>query len=137
MESKLSGVITKKIDGNTKIASGNFRAACVAYAEAIEMLTSIENLGSISDIKENIQDLNLNIYNVNPLRPVNYYNNRLNKLDIGFIAHEVQEYYPFLVSGDKDGKETQSLNYNGLIGILVKEIQELKQRVKQLEDDSK
>ena len=88
-------------------------------------------------IKENIQDLNLNIYNVNPLRPVNYYNNKLNKLDIGFIAHEVQEYYPFLVSGVKDGEETQSMNYSGLIGILVKEIQELKQRVKQLEDDSK
>jgi len=88
-------------------------------------------------VKENIQDLNLNIYNVNPLRPVNYYNNRLNKLDIGFIAHEVQEYYPFLVSGVKDGEETQSMNYSGLIGILVKEIQELKQRVKQLEDDFK
>jgi hypothetical protein len=88
-------------------------------------------------VKENIQNLNLNIYNVNPLRPVNYYNNKLNKLDIGFIAHEVQEYYPFLVNGVKDGEETQSLNYNGLIGILVKEIQELKQRVKQLEDDSK
>ena len=87
-------------------------------------------------VKENIQDLNLNIYNVNPLRPVNYYNNRLNKLDIGFIAHEVQEYYPFLVSGEKDGEENQSLNYSGIIGILVKEIQELKQRVKQLEDDS-
>jgi hypothetical protein len=88
-------------------------------------------------VKENIQDLNLNIYNVNPLRPVNYYNNRLNKLDIGFIAHEVQEYYPFLVSGEKDGDETQSLNYNGIIGILVKEIQELKERVKQLEDNTK
>jgi hypothetical protein len=88
-------------------------------------------------IKKDVQDLNLNIYNVNPLRPVNYYNNRLNKLDIGFIAHEVQEYYPFLVSGVKDGEETQSMSYSGLIGILVKEIQELKQRVKQLEDDSK
>jgi hypothetical protein len=74
---------------------------------------------------------------VNPLRPVNYYNNKISKLDIGFIAHEVQEYYPFLVNGVKDGEETQSLNYNGLVGILVKEIQELKKRVKQLEDNTK
>jgi hypothetical protein len=64
-------------------------------------------------------------------------NTKLSKLDIGFIAHEVQEYYPFLVDGEKDGQQTQSLDYISIIGILVKEIQELKQRVKQLEDDSK
>jgi len=53
--------------------------------------------------------------------------------DIGFIAHEVQEFYPFLVSGKKDGKETQSLNYNGFIGILTKEIQVLKKKVAEQE----
>jgi hypothetical protein len=49
------------------------------------------------------------------------------------IAHEVQEYYPFLVEGEKDGKQTQTVNYNGLIGVLIKEIQELKKRVLDLE----
>ena len=64
---------------------------------------------------------------MNNLRPVNYYNIVLNKPDIGFIAHELQEQYPFLVTGKKDGTENQSINYIGLIGITVKEIQELKQ----------
>jgi hypothetical protein len=39
-----------------------------------------------------------------------------------------------LVNGEKDGEATQSLNYMGLIGILTKEIQELKKRVKELEN---
>ena len=45
---------------------------------------------------------------------------------MGFIAHELQEHYPFLVTGVKDGPETQSVNYIGLIGLLTKEIQQLK-----------
>ena len=48
---------------------------------------------------------------------------------MGFIAHEIQELYPFLVNGQKDGEQTQSLNYIGLIGILTKEIQDLKRRL--------
>jgi hypothetical protein len=46
--------------------------------------------------------------------------------DMGFLAHEVQEIFPFLVSGVKDGEERQSINYNGFIALLVKEVQDLK-----------
>ena len=65
------------------------------------------------------------------LKPVSYVlkDDKDSKLHIGFIAHEVQEFYPFLVNGEKDGKDTQSLNYNGFIGILTKEIQVLKKKV--------
>jgi hypothetical protein len=41
--------------------------------------------------------------------------------------------YPFLVTGEKDGENLQSVNYNGVIGILIKEIQVLKERVNILE----
>ena len=53
---------------------------------------------------------------------------------MGFLAHEVQELYPFLVNGEKDGKEMQSINYMGFIALLVKEIKDLKERVKILEE---
>ncbi len=53
------------------------------------------------------------------------------------IAHEVQEYYPFLVEGEKDGYNTQSVNYIGLIGVLIKEIQELKREIKILKQLNK
>jgi len=68
-------------------------------------------------------------FNVDVLRPVTYTNTRHGRKDVGFIAHEVQEHYPFLVNGEKDGEQMQSLNYIGLIGILTKEIQDLKRRL--------
>ena len=74
-----------------------------------------------------------NTFTVDKLNPIIYTHKKNKDKNIGFLAHEVQEEFPFLVTGEKDGEETQSLNYQGLIGILVKEIQELKARVKQLE----
>jgi hypothetical protein len=69
---------------------------------------------------------------VDYLKPVIYKNTITNKIDIGLIAHELEEIYPFLVNGEKDGEENQSVNYIGIIGILIKEIQQLKKDVKAL-----
>jgi len=79
-------------------------------------------------LKTNVEDLQ-EVYNVDKLRPVMY--NINSSKEIGLIAHEIQEYYPFLVSGVKDGKEMQTVNYTGLIGVLIKEIQLLKSVVKE------
>ena len=84
-------------------------------------------------IKEDVTVLD-ETFNVDKLRPVTYTNKNTEKQDIGFIAHEVQQEFPYLVSGEKDGEQMQSLNYIGLIGVLVKEIQELKKRVQILEN---
>ena len=81
-------------------------------------------------IKENVLTLNDSSFTVDNLRPVTYTNKLLNKQDMGFIAHELQEHYPFLVTGEKDGPVNQSVNYIGLISLLVKEIQQLKQDIK-------
>lgn len=83
-------------------------------------------------IKENIQLLEHTSYSVDNLKPVKYFNTKTKHDEIGFIAHEVQEEFPFLVNGEKDGEKIQTLNYIGLIGVLVKEIQDLKAEVKQL-----
>lgn len=83
-------------------------------------------------IKSNITDLD-DEFTVDHLRPVFYTNEMTHGMDVGFLAHEVQEHYPFLVHGEKDDANTyQSLNYNGLIGILVKEIQDLKKQIQRL-----
>ena len=63
---------------------------------------------------------------VDALRPVFYDNQITNKPEIGLIAHEVQEYFPVAVNGDKDGAEYQSINYVELISIMIHEIQGLK-----------
>ena len=89
------------------------------------------NFVSTSDyrIKQNVETLDSR-YTTDNLRPVTYLNKKLGKQDIGLIAHELQEIYPELVNGVKDGEEMQSVNYIALIPILIKEIQELKKEIK-------
>ena len=76
-------------------------------------------------IKNNVEELN-DEDTVNELHPVSYYNTNEKRKDYGFLAHELQEKYPFLVEGDKDGDSYQSINYNGLISLLLHEVKTLK-----------
>ena len=84
-------------------------------------------------VKSNIESLTIREHAIDHLHPVQYILNRSGETQIGFIAHELQEHYPELVSGTKDGKEIQQINYMGMIPVLVKEIQHLRQRVSDLE----
>jgi hypothetical protein len=79
-------------------------------------------------IKENVKPLD-DTFTVDNLNPVTYTLKGTNQPGLGVIAHELQEEYPFMVTGEKDGKEIQSVNYTYLIGILIKEIQDLKKTV--------
>jgi hypothetical protein len=105
--------------------SGNVYVSGVVYAS---------NFTSFSDyrIKTEVKPLDSS-YNIDLLKPIHYINTISNKEDMGFLAHELQEIYPYLVDGVKDGDKTQSINYIGLIAVLVKEIQSLKKRVTDLE----
>ena len=87
-------------------------------------------LNSTSDyrIKNNVAKLD-NTFTVDNLRPVKYFQTLLNKQQYGLIAHELQQYYPDLVLGEKDGHNLQSVNYTGLIAILINEINQLKRVV--------
>lgn len=88
-------------------------------------------------IKQNIVPLKETTFSVDDLNPVHYLNTNTGKQDIGVIAHELQEHYPFLVNGEKDDSTgMQSVNYTGLIGLLIHEIQILKQQVKQLNNNN-
>jgi hypothetical protein len=82
--------------------------------------------------KDNVIKLDTS-FTVDGLNPVTYQFKPTGKQDVGFLAHEVQELYPFLVNGVKDGPNNQSLNYNGFIGILTKEIKDLKKKVSEQE----
>ena len=84
-------------------------------------------------IKENVVPISDTSYNIDNLRPVTYTNTKTEKQDFGVIAHEIQEQIPFLVTGEKDGEDHQAVNYNGLIGLLLNEVQQLKKRVQELE----
>ena len=91
------------------------------------------NAASDYRIKENVVPISDTSYNIDNLRPVTYTNTKTEKQDFGVIAHEIQEQIPFLVTGEKDGEDHQAVNYNGLIGLLLNEVQQLKKRVQELE----
>jgi len=121
------------IHASNQIVLGDSNVTSVTTAASV----TASSFTSTSDyrIKENVSLLN-GTFSVDNLRPVTYQNKLTKKQDIGFIAHEVQEVFPYLVNGDKNGETNQSLNYNGLIGVLVKEIQDLKQQVNNLKTDN-
>jgi len=87
-------------------------------------------------IKESVKPID-ETYTIDQLRPVIYKNTQTEKTDMGFIAHELQEVYPFLVEGEKDGESYQNVNYTGLIALLIKEMKEMKQKINNLENKLK
>ena len=125
----------------------------IIWPNSLSITTDIPNTGILIDgnltvtgtitsspsdyrIKDIIEPLNSS-YTVDDLKPVKYFNKKSKKEEIGFIAHEMQEKYPCLVTGEKDGEDLQTLNYIGLIGVLVQEIQQLKADVAQLKKNQK
>ena len=57
------------------------------------------------------------------------------KRSYGVKAHELENIIPDAVTGEKDGKEMQGVDYSKLVPILLKSIQELEARVKELEKE--
>ncbi len=115
---------TVDISGSTRIV-GNLLVSNYAFSSGF-----ITN--SYYRIKHNVESLlEDSSKTVDALKPVQY-DLENGKHDMGFLAHEVQEIYPFLVTGEKDGDQIQSLNYTGLIALLVKEIQLLKREIKEI-----
>lgn len=122
---------TEQITGGS--GSASFYAGNDSYAtQNVTVISGSFSAFSDYRIKENIESLPESI-TIDCLKPIIYTQKETNKKNIGFLAHEVQEIFPFLVEGIKDGPNMQSLNYIGLIGVLTKEIQELKKRVEKLE----
>ncbi|MCF2491452.1 tail fiber domain-containing protein [Dyadobacter sp. CY347] len=87
-------------------------------------------LTSDARLKRNIQTLDNGLDIVSKLKPVSYEkkasitNSDYNKKEIGLIAQDVQKTLPELVSEGKDPDKTLALDYNSLIPILTRAIQE-------------
>jgi hypothetical protein len=84
-------------------------------------------------IKANVTQLT-DSYTVDQMNPVtfDFTNMTDHPKSVGFIAHEMQALYPELVTGEKDGDATQSINYIGIIGILVADVKRMKAQINAL-----
>jgi hypothetical protein len=118
------------------ILSGTFAGSNVVFKDSTFAQVTCLGAANVSGtyltsdyrIKENVTGLN-ETDTVDSLIPIQYNNSLSGNHEFGLLAHELQAIYPYLVNGEKNGDEYQRVNYNGLIGVLVKEIQDLKQRL--------
>jgi hypothetical protein len=112
----------------------------------VPISASAFNVSSDYRLKEDVSDLQNCLSDVLKLRPVIWKWKSDKSLSHGFIAHEIQEHFPLVVTGEKDqatdeGIEIyQSVDYGKISTILVKAIQEqqaiiddLKSRLEALE----
>ena len=83
--------------------------------------------------KGNIKTLDKQINNISKLNPVTFDWKKDGKSDIGFIAEEVKEIYPELVS-EKEG-EIQGVQYTKLTAVLVKAIQDQQKQIDELKKE--
>lgn len=85
--------------------------------------------------KQNIQTLTDAAEKVKKLRGVSFEWKDSGEKSIGTIAQEVQSIYPELtkVYTNLEGKERISVNYEGLVGVLIEAVKALSERVEQLE----
>lgn len=102
--------------------------------------TTVYGVSSDYRLKENITLLDSALDRINkiPVRRFNMINGSGRTVD-GFLAHEVQQHVPEAVVGEKDEVDVdgnpkyQMIDQSKLVPLLVASIQELKQRVEQLE----
>ena len=109
---------------NTKIGDGSIANAVINHIES-------QTLTAVSDrrLKTNIKKINKNI---EKLEPVEFeYKNDKGKTRYGLIAQDVKTNYPELVETDVDGK--MSIKYLDIIGMLIKDNQDLRKKINEIE----
>jgi hypothetical protein len=119
----------------TDITTGTITASGIStskltYNPSTGVLTVID-LNSTSDInlKENIHTVENPLETINSLRGVSFDWKENGRSSYGVIAQELEEVLPELV---KDG-EIKSVNYNGLIGILIEGMKSQQEQINRLE----
>jgi trimeric autotransporter adhesin len=93
---------------------------------------SVTDVNSTSDInlKNNINNLSNCLEKIEGINGVSFNWKSNNQKSMGVIAQNIEEVFPELVNINDDN--TKSVNYNGLIGVLVECIKELKNEINEL-----
>ena len=116
--------------------SGNIGIGTDNPTEKLDVIGTVKatdfNTTSDQNLKTNIQTIEDPLEKIVQIRGVNFEWKENNKPSAGVIAQEVEKVLPQLVNGE----DTKTVNYNGLIGLLVEavkaqqeEINELKRRI--------
>ncbi len=92
-----------------------------------------QDFNSLSDIryKENVETIDGAVAKLQQLRGVEFDWKNTPGSSVGVIAQEVQEVYPQLVT---EGEEKITVNYNGLVGLLIQAVKEQAEQIAALQE---
>ena len=110
----------------------------IRYTMDISGTIKTVGMNSVSDyrIKHNIIDLP-STKTVDGLRPVKYLNTLTGREEYGFLAHELQSFYPEMVVGNKDDNlGYQTIQYEQLFAVFIAEIKKLRDRIAEAESEA-
>jgi len=114
----VTGIIT-----STSLSTGNVVSSGIVTAQDFDSLSDI-------NFKENVTTVNNALLKVEQLRGVKFDWKESGTPSYGVIAQELEQVLPELVHGN----DPKTVNYNGIIGVLIEAIKELKAEVEELKN---
>ena len=118
-----SGINVTGIVTSTSVSTGNVNSSGIVTAQDFDALSDI-------NYKENINTVNNALLKVEQLRGVKFDWKESGTPSYGVIAQELEQVLPELVHGN----DPKTVNYNGIIGVLIEAIKELKAEVEELKN---
>ena len=112
---------------NTTLGLGN--TSNLGMSVGVVTATDFNSASDIN-LKENIKTIENSLNTIEQLRGVTFNWKENQKPSLGVIAQEVQEILPELVNNGT----IKSVNYNGIIGVLIEAVKELKKEVEELKN---
>ena len=91
------------------------------------------NSASDLSLKTNIQSISNPIDKILQINGVTFNWRESNKPSVGIIAQEIEKVFPELVNGENP----KTVNYNGLIGLLIEAVKEQQTEINNLKDKIK
>jgi len=114
-------------------SNGNVGINSSIPGEALDVNGNVKavDFNSTSDIKlkDKVRKISKPLSKLDKIRGVSFEWKETKQKSMGVVAQEVEKVIPDLVRGD----ETKTVNYNGLIGLLIECVKEQQIRIDQLE----
>jgi len=128
------GLINSPTISVTDITARNVNASGIVTAANIftaGIVTALDfNATSDRNLKTNIEVINDPLEKIVQINGVSFNWKETNQSSAGVIAQEVEQIMPEIIHDNEKGYKT--LNYNGLIGLLIESVKELKSEIEDL-----
>jgi hypothetical protein len=132
---KASGSITTILGGTTSAQNHIVFANPNGNVGSIQVSGSATSYNTSSDyrLKQDFKDFN-GLDLLTKIKTYDYEWKADNSRSYGVIAHELQSVINYAVTGVKDGKEMQGVDYSKIVPVLIKAIQEQQTQIEQLKN---